>query len=812
MRLGDILISILLIVAASPLMVLAIIIIRIDSPGSSLFVQKRVGKKGVLFDFYKLRTMVEDAERIGPCITAGNDPRITRIGRLLRWFKIDEIPQFFNVLKGDMSLVGPRPEVPKIVDGYSSEEREVLIVRPGIIGPSQIKFRDEAMRMPESGDIENFYVTKVMPLKLKIDLDYVRSRDPLKDLKIILKGVFVIIFTSIKLRYIFESRRRLLILFFDLIISLFSYVAAFALRFDWAVPVQNQRFILAALPCVAILRAPWLVYFGLYQSLWQYVGVQELFSIVKAVTIGSLMLPLIPFAFQMDFQPRSTLIIDWFLLIMMLGAMRIVFKLVTERMKRKGLKEESKNVLIIGANDTGEALVREFTRHSEFGIRAVAFLDDDPAKQGVIVHGVQVMGKTAQLSQIARIKRIDEVIIALEKISPGDIKSIMEDAKILNISTRIVPAVSAILSPEYLPWKIRPLDIADLLGRELVDVNVKEIRGYFANKVILITGAGGSIGGELARILHFATPRQLILIDRAESDLYQIEREMRDRSSGVDIRSYLTDILNDVEIDRIFSAHKPDIVYHAAAYKHVPLMEEHFKDAVMNNVLGTKIVSESASNSGVKKFVLISTDKAIKPHSVMGATKRIGELYLRGFTDSSTNFMTVRFGNVFNSHGSLVPLIKRQIEEGGPVTITDPNAKRYFMDITEAVFLILEATLLGIDSEIFILDMGQPIRIADLVQNLMQLMKVPPGQVPIKYIGLRPGEKMEEDLELDTEYALPTPHKKIKIWKSDECKSLELRVKIDELISHAKMNSERDVILERLQEIVPEYTPWQSHI
>lgn len=807
-RFFDVALSIAGLIAAGPLMLVTALMIRIDSAGPVLFKQERIGRGGRPFRVYKFRTMVEGADQIGPAITAHNDPRLTQIGVLLRWLKIDELPQLINVLKGDMSLVGPRPEVPKIVRAYSEEQRGVFAVRPGIIGPSQIANRDEAAMLKDHEDTEKYYAEKILPEKIRRDLDYVRSTDPLKDVKVLIGGLAKTFLGSIKLSYILESRRRIFFLLFDILISLCTYGAAFLLRFEGDIPEPEMTYIKLTLPVVALVRAPCFIYFGLYQSLWQYLGIQELLAIIKAVAVGSLLLPFIPFLLQAGFQPRSTLIIDSVLLMAALSGSRVLFKITADRVRQPRLGA-AKNVLIVGADDTGELLVREFIRRPELGFRAVGFIDNDPLKQNMRIHGVKVLGKIHQLPQVVRVKHVDEVIIAFSAPSRQEVKNIAKRCRALNLVCRIVPQASSLMPPHALPLRLRPVDVSDLLGRELVQADLAGIQRFLHDKKVLVTGAGGSIGAELAKIIFQSNPRELVLVDHQENNLYEIETTLQSRPGEAAVSTYLRDVTRAEEMREIFRRHRPDLIYHAAAHKHVPLIEVNYKEGVLNNILGTKVVADLAAEFGAERFVLISTDKAIRPVSIMGVTKRIAELYIQSLPVPKTRFLAVRFGNVFNSKGSVVPLFRRQIEEGGPITLTDENVKRYFMDVSEAVFLILQATLLGSDSEIFVLDMGRPVRIADLARELVQLMGLQAEQIPVRVIGLRPGEKLEEDLELDGEKAIPTSHKKIRIWKSDALPHPHLAREIAELLRLAANQASRDEIVERLQKIVPEYQPYR---
>ena len=802
----DIFGSLFFLIILSPIFFITAFLVRLDSAGPVFFSQKRAGKDGKIFKIHKFRTMVENAELLGPCITAKNDPRITQIGHLLRWLKIDELPQFWNVLKGEMSLVGPRPEVPEMTAKYTEEERRVLSVLPGIIGPTQISNRDEAEKLPESG-VEDFYAERLLPEKIRGDLLYVRNKDPFKDLKILFGGGLAFLLGSIKVSYILESRRRFVFLLVDMAISAASYTAAVLLRFEGKLGPSEFESLKALLPLILFLRAPCFIYFGLYQSLWQYLGTQDLIAIAKAASVGSLCLPFIPFFLGVSFHPRSVLVIDWFLLIMMLGASRIVFKLTAERLRSPKL-DNRKNVLLVGTGDAAEMLVREFIKQPGLGLRPVGFLDSDPMKHSIRIHGVKVMGSVRQLAQITRVRKVDQIIIAKPDASSEEIKEILAACRKLKIPCRIAPAAASVFSPAVLPLKLRAVEVSDLLGRRVAPPDLEGIQHFIREKRVLITGAGGSIGSQLARTVFENHPRELILLDNSESNLYDIETDLRGKPSQTEVFSYLRSIAEAEGMRKVFERHKPQLVCHAAAYKHVPLMEIHYGAGILNNVLGTQITADLAAAFEAECFVMISTDKAINPRSIMGATKRIAELYIRSLKNSKTRFLSVRFGNVFESRGSVVPLFKKQIEQGGPVTITDPEMTRYFMDISEAVFLVLQAAILGRDSEIFVLDMGEPVRILDLAQNLIHLAGLKPGEIPIKFVGLRPGEKLEEELELDAEKAVATPHRKIKIWKSPETVNGRITSQIEALIALVREGAGREAVTAKLKEIVPEYSPF----
>lgn len=810
-RLLDLFFSFAALILLLPLFFVIAALIRLDSEGAVFFRQERVGRRGKVFRIWKFRTMVDNAEALGSQITGKNDPRVTQIGQVLRKLKLDELPQLINVLLGEMSFVGPRPEVPRMTAGYDEKVRdEIFEVLPGMLGSSQLVLRDEEALLPEKGDVEAFYREHILPGKIKTDLAYVRSRDPFKDLKILARAVPVLFGGSLKWSYIFESRRRVFFLSLDLVLAAATYAAAFHIRFENQVPEDQRAIMLAMLPWVICIRAFCYVSFGLYQTLWQYLGLEELISIIKAVTVGTLLIPVAGFLLQTGDQPRSTLVVDWLLLILVLGLSRVLFKITAERLRKPKIGSGRKNALIIGAGDAGEHLVREFIRRPELGYRPAGFLDEDPMKAGMRIHGIKVLGGFSHFGQAVRVKKIEAVVIAMPEVSGETIQSIIHETRRLGLVCRIMPRMANVLSPQIIPLQLKEVDIADLLGRSLVRADTQRLESFLSGRRVLITGAGGSIGSELARMVYQHHPAELVLVDQSESSLYDIETQLGGLSSPTRIFPYLRDVKDRASLKKIFETHRPEIVYHASAYKHVPLLETHFAEGIINNVLGTRNAADLSAEFGVERFVLISTDKAIHPRSVMGATKRICELYLQSLVAAKTKFMAVRFGNVFNSQGSVVPLFKRQIEQGGPVTVTHPDVKRYFMDISEAVFLILEASMLGEGSRIFVLDMGRPVKIVDLARSLMQLMGFSPDQIPIRYTGLRPGEKMEEEIEMKNEVLLPTGHEKIKIWKSGVTVDVSIGAKIEQLFEAVRSGAGREIVLEKIREIVPEYDPWRQ--
>jgi len=566
-----------------------------------------------------------------------------------------------------------------------------------------------------------------------------------------------------------------------------------------------------------IVKLPVFGLFKQYRGWWRYVGISDLISIVHASLTSTLIIVVIWFLVGNTQFGRTHLplgmvepaegvcIADLFATVLILAGLRMIIRLYYESSRTVEVGR-LRRFLIVGAGNAGEALLREIHRMPVVQYQVIGLIDDDPAKQGTHIHGIPVLGTVEELPDICKDRNIDEIAIAMPSASHNQLRRVIQVCQGTKIRFRTVPHITDIASGKYRVSQIRDVDINDLLGREAVQLDLDSIESYTKEKTVLVTGAGGSIGSELCRQLCNFKPNQLLLVEQAENPLFYIERELSRRFPEVRIESLICNITDKISLERIFEKYKPQVVIHAAAHKHVPLMELNAGQAVRNNIVGTKTVADAADKFGSTNFVLISTDKAVNPTSIMGSSKRIAEMYVQDLSRTSqTHFVTVRFGNVLNSEGSVVPIFKKQIAEGGPVTVTDPEMKRYFMTIPEACQLVLQAAAMGKGGEIFVLDMGEPVKIVDLARELITLSGFRPEEdIEIKFTGSRPGEKLFEELSIEGEDMQRTRHPKISIWKNIPMERDKLRAGINELIKIAEQQNRKEII-RKIKELIPEY-------
>jgi len=569
--------------------------------------------------------------------------------------------------------------------------------------------------------------------------------------------------------------RRLIVVVMQIMVFIISNYVAFYIRFDTQIPHPHYSSFVEYIPILLFFRTIFLFSFSLDRGLWRYASIRDLFNIVLSISFGSLL-----FLFSTRYligdvsYPRSIYIIDWFLNIFILWGIRL-FRRVHERTNIRQVTK--KRIIIFGAGDAAEMLIRDIEHSASYPYQVIGLIDDDPAKKGLKIRNVPILGTAKDLPKIIEREDPEEFLITIPSSTPSKLQGIIKKLRQFGLPIKMLPGLWGVLNGKYPLDKIEVLEPEDVLFREPVFKENENFKTIFKDKKIMITGAGGSIGSELSRQLAFIGPKSLILFERHEESLYKIDMELRsyNTADSLSVVPIIADILDEKRVAEVMGKYQPEIVFHAAAYKHVPLMEDNISEAFKTNVIGTRIVAEKAREFGVERFVLISTDKAVNPINVMGMTKKIAEDLIRYYSDNintregnplitptAAKYITVRFGNVLESSGSVVPLFKEQIKKGGPVTVTHPDIIRYFMTIPEAVDLVLQTVTMGNGGEVFVLDMGKPIKILDLAKRMISLYGYKPGiDIDITFVGLRPGEKLYEDLFNNSELIVKTMHPKI---------------------------------------------------
>jgi len=604
--------------------------------------------------------------------------------------------------------------------------------------------------------------------------------------------------------------------------------AAFSLAYNFRWMLYRYRWFLDLyLPLLALALPIKLLVFhwtGQYRGSWRYVGLRDLLSVISASLVGTFVFLLAYFLLENGWQyafdellidraptralrQSSVFSLDWAATIALVSGARILVRFYYEDIQRQRASNPSR-VLIVGAGDAGEAVLRELLRMRPGPYECVGFLDDDAPHLRGRIHGVEILGRTANIREICMDHDVQEVFIALPQATPKTIRSLVERCQGTGVLFRTIPPVSDVIEGRVQVSQIREVDIADLLGREPVELDTDKIAQQLRSRQVLVTGAGGSIGSEMCRQIAGFLPKRLILLEQAENGLFEIDRELRGKHSDLDIVPYVADIVDKMRLKTIFEKEKPSIVFHAAAHKHVPMMEINPGEAIKNNIGGTATIADACIEAGVEKMVLISTDKAVNPTSTMGCTKRVAEMYVQGLGGSEgTQFVTVRFGNVLGSSGSVVPIFRQQIANGGPVTVTHPEMKRFFMTIPEAAQLVLQAGAMGKGGEIYVLHMGEPVKIVDLARDMIALSGLRPEvDIEIAFTGIRPGEKLFEELSSEDEHIGDTAHPKIGIWKHRPGDPDKVRQGIDRLIRMTD-TTPNGRLQEELKHLVPEYTP-----
>jgi FlaA1/EpsC-like NDP-sugar epimerase len=585
------------------------------------------------------------------------------------------------------------------------------------------------------------------------------------------------------------NRHRLWQVGADAVLIAVAWLLAFQLRFDFNVPPTFETGLVETTILVVAIKLAVFVAFGFYNRWWRYVSTKDMWRAALGVLVASVVAALAVY-FGDPFErrlPRGVVLMDFVLLLGLVAGTRLAARTIFERPSASRLVARGKEVIVVGAGDAGQLVIKEMQRSRQLGYTPIGLVDDDPRKKNLRVHGVRVLGTTEELPHILRDNRPDELLIAIPSASGEERQKVVEVARRVGIPVKTLPGLYELIADEdNLAAQIRPVQVEDVLGREPVEVDLEAISSYLEGQTVLVTGAGGSIGSELCRQIARARPGRLVLLDQGETPLFEIERELVDERDFTASIPVLADVSNRQKIRQVFERYQPSVVFHAAAYKHVPLMEANPLESIRNNVLGTKIVADAAVEFGANRFVLVSTDKALNPKAVYGQCKALCEWIVEAYgcrEDVPTRFMAVRFGNVLGSAGSVITIFRRQIATGGPVTITHPEMTRYFMTIPEASSLVVQAGAIGGRGEIFVLDMGDPVAILDLARDMIRLSgREPERDIPIEFIGVRAGEKLHEELWGEDEEVAETGHAKIRrarripitaFWLDEELAVLE---------------------------------------
>lgn len=599
--------------------------------------------------------------------------------------------------------------------------------------------------------------------------------------------------------------RKIFIVFFQVILLALTYYASFLLRFDFKLAEPYLSVFIQTLPLVLITKLIVFSFFRLFRGWWRYVGMSDLLDIIKAAFLSAVLLyGLVYITRGIVGYPRSIFILDLMLTVVVIGGMRFAVRAYTETARAH---IAGANTLIIGAGGAGRAIAREIKDNEKLSYNLIGFIDDDPAKKNQRIHGLKVLGKTEDLPRIVPQQGISQIVIAIPSATGKQMQRIINKCIECKVDFKTLPALGDIINGSVSVGLMRRVQAEDLLMRAPVHLDLAKIQRKFQRRIVLITGAAGSIGSELARQIARFDPEKIVFYERSENDLHRLDIEFADRFPKLKCVSIVGDILDADRLQEVMSTHRPTSVFHAAAYKHVPMMEKNCFQAITNNIFGTYNVALITRQCGVEDFVLISSDKAVNPCNIMGVTKRVAEILILALQGASTRYVSVRFGNVLGSNGSVVPLFEQQIASRKPLTVTHPEVRRYFMTISEAVQLVLQASAMGSGGEIFVLDMGESVKIVDLANDLIRLSGLEPGwDIPIVFTGLRPGEKLFEELRFDGEGLKATAHDKIRVLDGGSADPARIKAWLDELTVIVAARNIHGLV-SKLKEIVPEYTP-----
>ena len=589
------------------------------------------------------------------------------------------------------------------------------------------------------------------------------------------------------------------------------YGLAYGLRFNFEIRDDELPLFLLSLPAVVLVQLMVFYVTGHCHRSWSYVSLSDLAALLRAATVSILLITALDhFMVETNHIPRITLLLDWSLTIMVLGGMRAAIRLAREEVRPRLYGSDYRKALVVGANQSGETLARHLMADTRLKYMVKGFLDARSERHGSTVGGIRVYGSPDDALRFASELGIDDLLVISGVLTGPQLRTLMEVCEQDGVSVKVIPALDELLTSDY-SVQIRNVDINDLLRREPVELSGEAISSLLAGRTVLVTGAGGSIGSEICRQVLKFRPKNLVLVERAENSLFLVEQEFHNLRAEVHVQPCIADITDRARMAQIFEHYRPDVVFHAAAHKHVPMMEYNPGEAIKNNVVGTQLLAELANEYGVHEFVMISTDKAVNPTSIMGVSKQLAERFVHAFSEAATTkFVVVRFGNVLASNGSVVPIFQEQIRRGGPITVTHPEIERFFMTIPEASQLVLQAAAMGKGGEIFVLDMGESVRIVDLARDLIRLSGLQQDDIEIVFTGLRPGEKLYEELYFEDEEMQATPHSKLFVAYHRPYELADVRAAIERLTAVVHESTEQ--LRDEIRQLVPEYDRPASNI
>ena len=817
-RFFDIVFSALGLIILSPVFLVIYVLIRLESKGGGFYVQERIGKDGVPFGLYKFRSMRSGSDKKGLITIGERDERITRLGYFIRRYKLDELPQLWNVLKGDMSMVGPRPEVRKYVEMYNDEQRRVLSVKPGITDYASIEYVNENELLGSASNPDKVYIEQVMPDKINLNMKYIKNQSITEYFKIIFLtfGSIVRLGNINKIANWYFNKKSLpfwCILAIDLFIVFFSYLFVFWFFNGGKETLSVIEYITANILLYLLFYAIGFKFMKTYSGILRYSSFVDLQRIGIASLFGMLCSYLIYVLLDGSYRPLSyvlgrDIVIATILSTLLLWLERIAVKILYDISLAS---INAKYTFIYGIHEGGVGIAKHIRNEKPMRFLLKGFVSDEKEIENLILMGMHVHPLDEHLIEKMKDEGIEALIVSPLKVNAFRNNEQLQDEL-------IKAGIHIYISQQPQEWneydfsrpQLKEISIEDLLPRDEIQVDMESIGKQLADRTVMITGAAGSIGSEMVRQIATLKPKELVLVDQAETPMHDISLMLEKDYPQIKAAVIVTSICNRKRMEDVFCKHRPEYVFHAAAYKHLPIMESNPCESVSNNIFGTKTIADLSVKYQVKKFVMVSTDKAVNPTNVMGCSKRICEIYVQsldkaikdGKVAGITQFVTTRFGNVLGSNGSVIPLFEEQIKNGGPVTVTDPNIVRYFMLIPEACKLVLEAGTKGKGGEIFVFDMGKPVKIADLANRMIKLSKA--EHVKIQFTGLRPGEKLYEEVLNVEETTKPSFHDKIRIASVREYDYQDVCQHIDSLVLISQQYDDMQTV-KKMKEIVPEY-------